>query len=111
MDITAQSEFFVKQAAELVEQLEYRTPDVNVGVAWRPTADGRAIIVGGEVELFRKVITEVDPELEHEPVIQYCRDLKDDEVKEDIYDGKLVAVGANIEEAIDRFYELFIREM
>lgn len=110
MDITKQSARFTEELPELLSELEHRTPDVNVGVAWRPTEDGRAIIVGGEVELFRKAITTVDPELEHEPVIQYCRDIEDD-VKTDIVDGKLVAVGKDINEAIDWFYELFIREM
>lgn len=110
MDIAAQSKFFSDELPNLIEELEHRTPGVNVGVAWRPTKDGRAIVVGGEVDLFRNAITDVDPELEHEPIIQYCRDVPDDVVS-DIIDDKLVAVGDNIKEATDQFYELFIREM
>lgn len=111
MDINAQSKFMETESISLMEELELRSPDVNVGYAWRPTEDGtKIILVGGEVSLFKEANTFTDPELEHEPVIQYCRDLPDDTVTA-IVEDKLVAVGEDLEAAVNQLYELIVSEI
>lgn len=95
------AEIFGERAIEVMAALEVRSPGVNVGVAWRSVlSDDTIMVVCGEVDVFRAMIEKVDPTLQHEPIIQWCRDANDSVADGDI-DGRVVAFGNTVNEAID----------
>lgn len=95
------AEIFDDRAIEIMAALEVRSPGVNVGVAWRSVlADDTIMIVCGEVDVFRGMIEQVDPTLQHEPIIQWCRDADDSVADGDIH-GRVVAFGNTMNEAVD----------
>ena len=95
------AEIFDNRALEVMAALEVRSPGMNVGVAWRSVlADDTIMVVCGEVDVFRGLIEKVDPTLQHEPIVQWCRDA-DDSVADGDIDGRVVAFGNTVNEAID----------